>query len=197
MAHRFPAATFVDRDLVEVREYRLADVQPHQFVVKTRYSMVSTGTELRVLGGHYGVAGRYPAIPGYASVGEVVEVGSEVKGFRVGDRVSCRNPQPVPGVTNFFWGGQSALQLHVEEGMDRPVRLPAGAEFRDYVTVEIATISLRGVTQADPQPGETAVVLGQGVDRRILGGVAVGPRLPGDRRGPSAGSTPTRTQVGG
>lgn len=147
---------------IEAREYALGEVGPGDIVVRTRYTMVSSGTELRVLGGQYGAKGRYPLIPGYSSVGEVVEVGAEVTGYRVGDRVSCRNPKPLPGV-NAMWGGQASLQVHETSGENRPVLLPAGAELLDYVAVEISAIALRGVLAADPKPGETAVVIGQGL----------------------------------
>ncbi len=156
------AITYTAVNTVEVREYTLGDVGPTDIVVKTRYTMVSSGTELRLLGGHYGAKDKYPFVPGYSSVGEVIDVGSDAVGFRVGDRVSCRNSKPLPGV-NAMWGGQASVQVHATTGEDRPVLLPAGAEFLDYVTAEISAISLRGVLAADPKPGETAVVLGQGL----------------------------------
>ncbi|MDD5707748.1 MAG: zinc-binding alcohol dehydrogenase [Kiritimatiellae bacterium] len=162
MSKTVKAIVFADVNRVETREYRLGEVGPADIVVRTRYTMVSSGTELRVLGGHYGAKGRYPLVPGYSSVGEVIEVGAEAAGFRVGDRVSCRNPRPLPGI-NSQWGGQASLQVHATTGEDRPVLLPEGAEFLDYVTAEISAISLRGVTAAAPRPGETAVVLGQGL----------------------------------
>jgi len=156
------AVAYTAINQVEVLDYTLGSVGPTDIVVKTRYTMVSSGTELRVLGGLYGARDRYPLIPGYSSVGEVVDVGAEVSGYRVGDRVSCRNPKPMPGV-NVMWGGQASLQVHTTRGEDRPVLLPSGAEFFDYVTAEISSISLRGVTAAAPRSGETAVVLGQGL----------------------------------
>lgn len=162
MTTQLKAIAYMAINKIEVREYALGPVGPTDIVVQTRYTMVSSGTELRALGGHYGAKDRYPLIPGYSSVGEVIEVGKEVAGFRVGDRVSCRNPKPLPGV-NSMWGGQASVQVQATTGEDRPVLLPAGAEFLDYVTAEISAISLRGVIAADPKPGETAVVLGQGL----------------------------------
>ena len=73
-AKKVKAITYTAVDEVAVREYELGPVGPSDIVVRTRYSMVSSGTELRVLGGHYGAAGHYPIIPGYSSVGEVIEV---------------------------------------------------------------------------------------------------------------------------
>lgn len=43
------------------------------------------------------------------------------------------------------------------------LKLPAGADPWHYVVTEIAAISWRGVTAAFPAPGETAVVVGQGL----------------------------------
>ncbi len=162
MSNKVKAITYTDVNQIDVREYELGDVGPSDIVVRTRYTMVSSGTELRVLGGHYGASGNYPIIPGYSSVGEVIEVGPESTGFRVGDQVSCRNPKPLLGVKS-MWGGQASLQVHVTHGEDRPVLLPTGADLIDYVTAEISAISLRGVTAAAPRRGETAVVLGQGL----------------------------------
>lgn len=156
------AITYTDANQIAILEYVLPEMGADDIMVGTRYSMVSSGTELRVLGGHYGAAGTYPIIPGYSSVGEIIEVGSDVTGYRIGDRVSCRNPKPLPGV-KAMWGGQAGLQLHASTGEDRPVLLPAGADPLDYVTAEVSAISLRGITAAAPRPGETAVVLGQGL----------------------------------
>lgn len=162
MSQRTKVITFTDVNRIQVGTYELGPLGPADLLVRTRYTMVSSGTELRVLGGHYGAAGNYPLIPGYSTVGEVIEVGPEVAGFRVGDLVSCRNPKPLPGVKS-MWGGQAGLQVHATSGEDRPVLLPAGANPLDYVTAEISAVSLRGVTAAAPRPGETAVVLGQGL----------------------------------
>ena len=162
MSKKVKAITFTGVNQIEVRSYELGEIGPQDIVVNNRYSMVSSGTELRVLGGHYGASKNYPLIPGYSSVGEVIEVGAEVSGFRVGDLVSCRNPKPLPGVKS-QWGGQASLQVHATSGEDRAVLLPAGAEPLDYVTAEVSAISLRGVTAAAPKRGETAVVLGQGL----------------------------------
>lgn len=159
---KIKAITFTGVNQVAVNAYTLGDCGPTDIVVRAHYTMVSSGTELRVLGGLYGAKDRYPLIPGYSSVGEVIAVGAEAAGFRVGDRVSCRNPKPVPGI-NAQWGGQASVQVHATSGEDRPVLLPPGAALLDYVTAEVSAISLRGVTAANPKPGETAVVLGQGL----------------------------------
>jgi 2-desacetyl-2-hydroxyethyl bacteriochlorophyllide A dehydrogenase len=162
MSQKIKAITFTGINEIAIGEFDLGSCGATEIVVRVHYTMVSTGTELRVLGGHYGAKERYPLIPGYSSVGEVIAVGDKASGFRVGDRVSCRNPKAVPGI-NSQWGGQASIQVHVTSGEDRPVLLPEGAAYLDYVAAEVSAISLRGVTAASPRPGETAVVLGQGL----------------------------------
>jgi len=149
-------------DKVAVQRLKLAECGPREIVCDTIYTFVSPGTELRVLGGHYSSSDKYPLIPGYSAIARVVEAGSEVKGFMVGDLVSGRNPKPVPGI-NSRWGGQAGAHVYPVTGEERPVLLPRGAEPLDYVIAEVASISLRGVEAANPAAGETAVVIGQGL----------------------------------
>ena len=162
MPHTATAIVFTAPGSIELRQAELAPLAAGQFRVRTLYSMVSPGTELRVLAGQYGAAGKFPLVPGYSSVGRIEELGPQVGGYRVGDLVSCRNAQPLVGLAA-HWGGQASQHVCKASGEDRPVLLPAGAKALDYVTAEIAAISLRGVVAAAPHAGETALVVGQGL----------------------------------
>lgn len=156
------AIVFESAGKISISDFELGPCGEQDIVVKTLYTMVSTGTELRVLAGHYGADKNFPLIPGYAVYGQVTALGAGVKGFRVGDLISGRNPRPIPGIRS-QWGGQASHHVYETIGENRPVLLPAGANVLDYVVSEIAAISLRGVDAARPLPGETAIVLGQGV----------------------------------
>jgi len=144
---------------VELRQVEVPAPAADEIAVRTLYSMVSTGTELRVWAGHYGAAENFPLVPGYSIVGEVIAVGEDVKQWRVGDLLSSGNPLPKPGLTA-QWGAQASHHTYKAVG---PLRLPEGASPLDYITVEIGAIPLRGATMAKPQVGETAVVIGQGL----------------------------------
>ena len=61
------------------------------------------------------------------------------------------------------YGGQQSYHVYPSKGDCQPILLPPGANLLDYAVAEVAAISLRGVDMADPQPGETAVVIGQGL----------------------------------
>lgn len=157
-----PAVLFTASNQVSVGSVRCAACGPTEIVIRTIYSTISPGTELRMLAGHYGAAGQYPFVPGYSAVGEVIEVGAEAKGWRVGDLVSARNSRPFAEGLG-LWGAHSAINVLATDTTDRPVLLPAGAIPLDYVLCEIGAIPLRGVEAAAPKAGETAVVIGQGL----------------------------------
>ncbi len=163
MRNKIPAIVFEEVEKVSIREFLLDECGENEVVCETIYSFVSPGTELRVLGGAYSSPDDFPLVPGYSSVSRVVETGGEVKGFKVGDLVSCRNPiKPLVGI-KMMWGGQAAANVYTTVGEDRPVLLPDDVEPLDYVVAEVAAISFRGVEAANPVAGETAVVFGQGL----------------------------------
>ena len=162
MTRTATAVVFESVGRIALHSAPLAPLGDNQICARTLYTMVSSGTELRVLAGHYGAKDRFPVVPGYSSICRVEEVGAAVQGFRVGDLISGRNPVPLVGL-GAMWGGQASRHIFATNGEDRPVLLPAGAEPTDYLIAEIASISHRGVDAAAPRAGETAIVLGQGL----------------------------------
>jgi threonine dehydrogenase-like Zn-dependent dehydrogenase len=159
MSHQIKAIVFPEPGKVDVRDFVLPPPGDEDILVKSLYTMVSPGTELR---GWSGKAD-FPMIPGYATIGEVIGVGAKVKGYRVGDLVSGRSCKRFFNDGQFNCGGHQSGHLFPTAGEDRAVLLPAGANPKDYVIAEIAAISRRGVAAARVQPGETALVIGQGL----------------------------------
>jgi 2-desacetyl-2-hydroxyethyl bacteriochlorophyllide A dehydrogenase len=156
------AIRFDRENAVSFACHRLPACGEQDIVVKTLYTMISPGTELRMLAGHYGAAGQFPYIPGYNSISRVLAVGAKAVGFRVGDLVSGINPQ-ANGEVNCMYGAHAGHQV-LATGIDqRPVLLPDDADPRAYAITELASIAYRGVTAARPQPAETAIVIGQGI----------------------------------
>ena len=152
-------------DQVRFGDVTLPELGSRQILAKTLYTFVSPGTELRVLAGHYGAEGNYPVVPGYAAISRVLEVGKDVKGFKVGDVISCRNPVGFADCGS-MWGGEAGAHVYATEGEDTPILIPQGLkdeEYLPYAAAEVAAISLRGVEAADPKEGETALVIGQGM----------------------------------
>src|SRR5579872_4770091 len=88
-------AVIVEPYQVAVREVELPPPTSNQILVQTEVSAVSAGTELAVYTGtHQWLKDpnlpdwKFPFRPGYSAAGTVVAVGSDVKGWKAGDRVS-------------------------------------------------------------------------------------------------------------
>lgn len=93
---------------------------------------------------------------GYSSAGEVMEIGSEVRSFRVGDMVAC--------------GGGSASHAEVVSIAETLcVKLPAcsALQSEDHIRMAayntLGAIAMQGVRQADLRLGETCAVIGLGL----------------------------------
>ena len=78
---------------VELRQEAIPDLPADGLLVKTRMSLISTGTECICYRGeleagtHWAGWVQYPFYLGYSNVGVVEQVGSAVTGYQVGDRV--------------------------------------------------------------------------------------------------------------
>ena len=156
-----PAIVFQSANTIEVGAFPRPSCAPGTLLCRTHYSTVSPGTELRTLRGEQEGA-VFPLIPGYAWVGEVEEVASDVSGFAPGDWVCGRASTPLEGV-GATWGGHAAVHATPTTGYAAAVKLPPGVDPLHYALVEVGAIAWRAVSMCVPAPGETAVVCGQGI----------------------------------
>ena len=81
------AVLFSSPGVVETCSVDLPELGPREIITEAIVSAISPGTELRMLQGHYGTAGKFPYVPGYNAISRVVEIGSAAKEWRVGDLV--------------------------------------------------------------------------------------------------------------
>jgi predicted dehydrogenase len=88
---------------------------------------------------------------GYSAAGIVVEVGDEVSGFNVGDRVACAGA----GIANHA--------EVIDVPINLAVKVPATVSHEDASTVTLGAIALQGVRRVGPSLGETVGVIGLGV----------------------------------
>lgn len=150
---------------VEVREAALPAPAPEQVLVKTRYSAVSTGTELLAYRGQLPCAialdsslkalqqpSDYPLQYGYACVGEVQQTGSAVDPSWNGRQVFSFQPHA------------SHFLAHPDELKTVPDGLPAQAA----VFLPNMETAVNLVQDGRPLIGERVVVLGQGIVGLLL-----------------------------
>jgi bacteriochlorophyllide a dehydrogenase len=160
------AVVFQAPERLELRQLALTAPSAEQVVVDIEWSGISTGTERLLWTGQMppfpGLA--YPLVPGYESVGRVVEVGPSVTGFRVGDRVFVPGANCYGEVRGLFGGAASrvvvpaARIVRVDEALgERAVLLALAATARH---------ALAGGAAAD-------LIIGHGVLGRLLARIAV------------------------
>ncbi len=140
------------------REVDLPPPAANQVLVATEVSAVSAGTELAVYTGtHQWLKDpnlpdwKFPFKPGYSAAGSVVAVGSDVKGWKSGDRVSY------PG----NHASHELLTIGHERG--RLWRLPPKLDAAKAAWACIARYGLGASVRAGLTLGRSAAVLGLGV----------------------------------
>lgn len=145
---------------IKLQTVRLKERSPKDVLVKTRYTSISAGTERLLLAGQLvQMAGLpFPCIPGYETVGEIVEIGSEVPAEYLGQTVFVGGAYGYEGYTS-AWGGQSQ---YVQVDYTKAFRLDAGINPADAVAIAPAATAWHGVSLINPQPGDLVLVLGQG-----------------------------------
>jgi D-xylulose reductase len=120
---------------------------------------------------------RAPMVLGHEAAGRVLEVGSEVTGLQVGDRVCMEPGIPDPnsratrlGIYNLdpavrFWATppvHGVLRPTVVHPAAFTFKLPPTVSFAEGAMVEPLAVGLHAVTKARLQPGDVAVVTGAG-----------------------------------
>lgn len=161
---------------VDLHEYADQDLAADEIRVRTLFSGISAGTELTAYRGSNPYLAKrwdedsrlfvadaasleYPVEGwGYEEVGEVVELGSDVRSVAAGDIVWGT------------WGHRSSAVLSEEYAADR--RLPGGVDPLIGAFAHIGAIALNAVLDADIHVGETVAVFGQGTPGLIVGQLA-------------------------
>jgi 2-desacetyl-2-hydroxyethyl bacteriochlorophyllide A dehydrogenase len=129
------------------RPLEFAALQPTELLVETEYTVVSAGTELSIFRGKEAWA-PLPHIPGYGSVGRVLETGSEVTEFAPGDRV-------------FTYGSHASVNL-VSDGL--VLKVPESIDGAVApLLARIGQVAFTSVRVSNAQLGDVVVVQGLGL----------------------------------
>ena len=146
---------FPDKDRCVVEDFELPDAPgAGQVLIRNVVTLVSAGTELAMFTrAHRGFDepdfgyAKYPFRPGYAAVGEVVEVGDGVESLRKGERV--------------FHGGHHAT--HAVRAADACHKLPDGLSSERGTFYSLTSIAMTAPRLAPVRFGENVVVVGMGL----------------------------------
>ncbi|MCB1690513.1 MAG: alcohol dehydrogenase catalytic domain-containing protein [Halioglobus sp.] len=101
---------------------------------------------------------------GHEGAGDILEVGAEVQGIKVGDQVVV-NPMMTP--SNIGSGGPEGAfteELLVREARlgDSILPIPAGISYEIAAMAEPLAVAMHGVNRAEVKPGDKVVVFGCG-----------------------------------
>jgi len=158
---------------IVVKDVPKPQIKPDEVLIKVATCGIC-GTDIKLYEGKY--AAKMPVVLGHECSGEVVEVGKEVKSFKVGDRVVsdpnescgkcywCRNSQPcfcnnlaAYGVLRD--GGFAEYCTAGEKGV---YKVPASLDFESAAFTEPVSCAVHAVDIISYRPGDKVVIIGGG-----------------------------------
>lgn len=156
-----------------LRECPKPFVGPQDVLIKVLASGIC-GTDLHVFAGKG--HGKPNIIRGHEFSGRVVEIGSEVKGFEIGDLVAV-DPNISCGYCYFCRRGEihlceklTALGVDIDGGFadycavpySKLYKLPQGVSPEEGAMMEPTACALHGIEKAQIKPGDTVLIIGGG-----------------------------------
>jgi len=138
---------------VEVCQEEVGPPGPGQVLCAATKSLISAGTELNCLRGHFDPGTnwadmmRYPFRPGYSMIARVIEAGPGVTSLKAGDRITSRTPH-----SQFF--ALAAADAY---------RIPDGPTDEVATWARLAGTTQLGARRAGLQFGESVAVIGLGI----------------------------------
>lgn len=139
------------------------------------------GTDMRILAGTKTKGVRYPSVVGHEMCGIISEVGKDVEGFRVGDRVAIANVIPCGSCPACLKGRENAcmnrqaIGYEFDGGFEEYVRIPKVAiasgnviklpetvSFTAGALIEPLACCIRGLKNAGTGLNDTVLIVGAG-----------------------------------
>ena len=149
-----PTIVFTKPGEVVIEDHEKPSPKKGELSIKTRCTLISTGTELTILSGEFPADSawsqcvKYPFIPGYNNVGEVIGIGQDVDQNWIGKRVATYGSHALYVTANV----QSVRLIHRDALSDEQA-----------VFFTIAEIVMNSLRRANLRWGEAVVVYGLGL----------------------------------
>ena len=146
---------FPEKGKIALIEQELPALGETQVLIKAEASLISIGTELRCMRGvfdsdtnwHEWV--QYPFGPGYSMAGTIVETGSAVTNYKVGDRICTQSP-------HYQYIIQEADYVNL-------MLLPEGISFEEGAWQPLGGICQLGARRPEIQLGDDVGIVGLGM----------------------------------
>lgn len=161
------AVIFTSPNTVEVGPVRCPDPGPGDVVVRVTHSWISNGTEGSYLRGERtdgdtpfaeGDPAPFPVVAGYQKIGVVERVGEDVDDLEIGETVFATIGM-VEGMHHDYAGHVSPSVCPRQEVF----KLPDGVEPLAFAGLVLAQVGYNAGTRPPVEPGDTAVVVGDGL----------------------------------
>jgi len=178
---RNPSVVFPAPGEVDLRDAAIPEPGPGEVLLRTRRTLISTGTELTILSGEFaaesawGRYGRFPFLAGYSAAAEVIAAGPGVEAVAAGDVVAA-------STSHVRYAAAEVASLV-------PAREAAG--LLDYLPfTTLGQTVMNGVRRSGAGLGDEVVIFGLGIlgqltmrlcylsgARPVIGVDVAGPRL--------------------
>lgn len=148
-----PTVVFKAPRDVTLEDREMPVVEGKSVLIKTKRSLVSIGTELTILSGEFPPSsywagyGKYPFVPGYDNIGEVVDVGPNADKSLIGKTVASYSPH----------------SMCVLAPQDEVIVMPSGVSLDEASFFTIAEIVMNGIRRSQLSFGESVVIYGAGL----------------------------------
>lgn len=168
MSIKSRAVVIPRRNTVELRTVQVIEPRTSDVLIRTAYTSISAGTERMLLDGRMPhPALLFPVVPGYETVGQVVEVGSKAPQDLLGQWVYVGGARCFRGV-NPAWGGQSEF---ISAEAERVVPL-GSIDPATGVILALAATAFHGVNVSQIRRNDRVLVLGQGIVGQLAARIA-------------------------
>ncbi len=153
-----PTIVFTQPRYVAIEEREIPSPKQGELLIKTGYTLISTGTELTILNGEFPQRSawaryKFPFVPGYDNIGKVLAVGKGVNHSWIGQEVaSC-----------------TSHSAYVVSATEKTYPIKRKIDGKEATFFTIAQIVMNGLRQGKIQWGEAVAVYGLG----LLGQLAV------------------------
>jgi L-iditol 2-dehydrogenase len=132
-----------------IKEVEIPKISSDEVLVKMEAASLCNQTDLHIIEGTHPSAQPFPSVFGHEGAGTIVEVGSSIKNFKVGDRVAVRGQ---------LSGCYSEYSCAITNDLSR---IPDGVSFEIASITEIAGGSFCIVDQT-VRLADSVIIIGQG-----------------------------------